>query len=203
MRAFVAITLPDVTRAALARACEAFVEAAPDRSGEKWVPEQNLHVTVEFIGNLEDDAVPGVVDCLAAACGRIRPFDLVVGDVVAKPGGSRPRMLWARFAEGVEPARTLAEAVRDALVEAVGLEAEKRAYTPHVTLVRFRLPRRVPADALDAANAVLDAVAPSCGGPGGPSPAIVSVRCVTLMSSRLGRLGPTYAEVASIPLGSD
>jgi RNA 2',3'-cyclic 3'-phosphodiesterase len=203
VRAFVAFTLPAVTRAALARACEALRETAPEWAGEKWVPEENLHVTLSFIGGLGEEAVPGVLDCLTAACAPLRPFDLTLGDIVTRPGGKHPRMLWARFAEGIEPARHVAEAVQAALLEAVALEPEKRQYTPHVTLARFRVPRRVPEPALDAANAVIDAVAPACGGPADVSPAIVSVPRVTLMSSRLSRYGPTYEEVASVPLGSD
>ncbi|HEY3318693.1 MAG TPA: RNA 2',3'-cyclic phosphodiesterase [Coriobacteriia bacterium] len=200
MRAFVAITLPDATRRSLAAASGAFRDAAPEWAGEKWVPEENLHVTVEFIGQLSDETVPAVMNALELACSPLRPFTLSVRDVVAKPGGSRPRMLWARFADGIEPARELASGISTALAEAIGLEPEKRPYTPHVTLVRFRVPRRVPEGAVAAANAVLDAIAPSCGTAGGPSPLFVSVRHVTLMSSRLSRRGPTYEEVASVPL---
>ncbi len=203
MRAFVAITLPDATRAALAAASAAFRDAAPEWAGEKWVPEQNLHVTLQFIGELADEAAPAALDALELACAPLRPFTLSVNDVVARPAGRRARMLWARFADGFEPARQLAAGVSDALAEAIGLEPEKRAYAPHVTLVRFRVPRRPPEHGIAAANAVLDSSAPSCGTSGGASPLFVSVRRVTLMSSRLSRSGPAYEEVASVPLGKD
>jgi 2'-5' RNA ligase len=201
VRAFVAITLPDATRAALFRACEAFREAAPEWAGEKWVPEPNMHITLQFIGQMEDTALPPVERALRAAAAPLRPFSLTLGDIVPKPGGKHSRMLWARIADGVEPSRELATRVAEQLADAIGFEPEKRPYTPHVTLVRFRVPRRVPEHAVDAANAVLDALAPSCGVFGGPSPSIVSVPRVTLMSSRLSRSGPTYEEVFSAPLG--
>lgn len=203
MRAFVAFTLPHETRAALKRATDAFLDVAPGWAGEKWVPPANLHVTVEFIGELSAEALPEAVEALTRACATLAPFTLSLGDIVPKPGGSHPRMLWARFFDGVEPARATASAVQEALVGSIGLEAEKRPFTPHVTLARLRVPRRVPADALAAANAVLDALAPACGVPAAPSATFVSVRHVTLMSSRLGRGAPMYEEVAAIPLGSD
>jgi 2'-5' RNA ligase len=203
MRAFVAITLPDATRAALASASAAFRDAAPEWAGEKWVPEENLHVTLEFIGQLADENVPTALNALELACTRLRPFTLSVRDVVAKPGGKHPRMLWARFADGIEPSRELYSRISAELAEAISLEPEKRPYTPHVTLVRFRVPRRVPDHALEASDAVLEAAAPACGGDSCPSPLFVSVRRVTLMSSRLSRSGPTYAEVASVPLRAE
>lgn len=200
MRAFVAITLPEATRTTLAAACAAFRDAASESVGEKWVPAENLHVTLEFIGKLDEEAVPEVLNALELACEPIGPFMLSVNDIVPKPGGSHPRMLWARFADGVEQSKRLEAGIADALSEAIGLEPERRPYTPHVTLVRFRVPRRAPAAALDAANAVLDAACPACGAASGPSPAFVSVRRVTLMASRLSRPAPVYSEVASVEL---
>lgn len=203
MRAFVAFTLPHETRATLKRATDALIDAAPDWAGEKWVPPSNLHVTVEFIGQLYEEAVPVTIEALERTCAALAPFTLSLGDIVPKPGGRHPRMLWARFFDGVEPARRTAEAVREALVDAIALEPDERTFTPHVTLARLRVPRRVPAEALAAANAVLDSAAPACGVPSGTSATFVSVRHVTLMSSRLGHGAPQYEEVAAIPLGSD
>lgn len=202
MRAFVAITLPQPTRAALYRACDAFRESAPDLAGEKWVPAENLHITLQFIGRLEDEAVPLVAEALAKACRPLRPFSLTIGDIAPKPGGRHSRMLWARAADGVEPSRELAAAAAEALTASIGFVPETRTYTPHVTLARFRVPRRAPEDALAAANLVLDALAPACG-PSGPAATVVSVPHVSLMSSRLSRSGPTYEEVLKVPLGSD
>ena len=200
MRAFVAIALPEATRAVLTSAAATFQACAPDWAREKWVPDENLHVTLQFIGDLPDEAVPATLDALHLACSPFSAFTLSVRDIVARPSGKRARMLWARFADGVEPARRLAAGLSTALADAIGLDPEPRPFTPHVTLVRFRVPRRPPDDALLAANAVLDRAAASCGA-SAPSPLFVSVTCATLMSSQLSRTGPTYEEVASVPLG--
>jgi 2'-5' RNA ligase len=109
-------------------------------------------------------------------------------------------MLWARVADGGDLAKALEADVQAALVPLLGLEPEDRPYTPHITLVRVRRPHAAPAEALDAANAVLDSLAPSCGA-GGTSPGVVSVRGVSVMSSRTLREGPVYQELAFVPLG--
>lgn len=203
MRAFVAVTLPESTRTALASACEAFKQATPDWAGEKWVPCENLHVTLRFIGPLEEETVPAVGEALAAACRRVQPFKLTLGDVAPAPGGRRARMLWARFAEGSHPAAAAADAIDTALAETIGLPSEPRPFTPHVTLARLRAPRKVPPDALGAANDFLRSLALSHDTADGASPAIVSVRHVTLMSSRLTSSGASYEEVLKVRLGSD
>lgn len=202
LRAFIAIALPTETRRALMRACEEFRAAEPRSTGEKWVAEQNLHATLRFIGPLEEDAVHALVAALKAACARHRPFALTLGDVVARPGGRRARMLWATFADGLDPSRRLADDVEQALLGVLDPEAREHAYRPHVTLCRFRKPHRPPDGALAAANAVVDAAAPPCG-IAGPSPGIVSVPGVSLVSSTLSPSGPVYRELAFIPLGGD
>lgn len=202
LRAFVAITLPAQTRRALARACEEFRLAAPGSAGERWVAEENLHATLRFIGALAEDDVDRVVAALTEACADHRPFSMTLGRVVARPGGRRARMLWATVADGVEPAQRLAADVEDALLGTLELVPEERAYRPHVTLCRFRKPHAPPAEALAAADAALDAAAPSCGAET-LSATVVSVPAVSLLSSTLTPSGPVYRELAGIPLGGD
>jgi 2'-5' RNA ligase len=202
LRAFVAITLTAETRRALARACEEYRAAAPGSAGERWVAEENLHATVRFIGALAEDDVDRVVAALVDTCVRDRPFPMTLGRIVAHPGGRRARMLWATVADGVDAAQRLAADVEAALLGTLELEPVERAFRPHVTLCRFRKPHGVPALALAAADASLDAAAPTCGAPV-RSATVVSVPGVSLLSSTLTPSGPVYRELARIPLGGD
>lgn len=203
MRTFIAIPLPPASRAAIAEARRVFVETAPDWAGEKWVANVNLHVTLEFLGDVPDGALDDVLAATAAACERHGPFALSLGAVAGKPSG-RARMLWVRTADGVEAARALQADLHHALAPLLGLEDDARGYTPHITLARLRRPRRVPPEALAAADAVLDSAAVSCGTAAGGTPAtIVSVTGVSVVSSRTLPAGPVYEELAFVPLATD
>lgn len=201
VRAFIALALPPATRAALVTACEAFVSVAPEWAEEKWVAEENLHVTVKFLGGIDEGAVDAVAASLQVVCAEHRPFAITLGDIVPRPGGSHTRMLWASVADGSEPARRLASSVDGAMSALLGIPVEERRYSPHITLVRVRRPHRAPADALSAGNRVLDSFSTSCGVEGHAA-GVVSVRGVSVMSSRTLRTGPVYEELAFVPLGN-
>ena len=99
------------------------------------------------------------------------------------PGGSRPaRVVWAGITDGAAEVRALAAALEAALAP-LGVEPERRAYTPHITLGRFRQPRRLPA--LDADREF----------------AHVAVDRLTLYSSTLTPQGAVHAVVRELSLG--
>ncbi len=195
LRAFVAIQLPAPVRAALVRTCGAFRDLAPTWRGDKWVTTENLHVTLKFLGALEEGRVAEAAAALEAACAAHPPFELVFDAVVAKPGGRRTTMLWATASEGDDAAVRLAGDIDTALSEALRIAPDERAFRPHVTLVRARRPHAATPEALAAANVVLAAA--------GPAETRMSVACTTLVSSRLGRHTPTYEELACASLLGD
>jgi RNA 2',3'-cyclic 3'-phosphodiesterase len=123
LRLFVGLALPPETKLRLS-----LISAGVP--GARWVDPGNYHVTLRFIGEV-DEGVAGDID---AALARIqgKRFDLVLSGV----GQFGDRMLWA----GVEkhPALLhLRDKVESALVR-VGLEPDARRYAPHVTLARLK-----------------------------------------------------------------
>ena len=132
VRAFFGLPLPEEHREALGRyiaSCEAI---APDL---RWVPAANLHLTVRFIGGIERDLVEGIADRLAGSL--MSAFDLALGDLGTFKRGRLVRVAWMGVSAGVEAAQGLAAQV-DAACVAGGLQAEKRAFQPHLTLARAR-----------------------------------------------------------------
>ena len=112
----------------------AALQAALPRQQGSWVHPEDLHVTLQFLGPVE----PAQQACIAEAAGAVRaePFDLEIDRL---DFWSRPRIVWAGVA-GVPPQL-------DALVETLGrnlarcgFQPEKRAYRPHVTLLRKTTP---------------------------------------------------------------
>ena len=123
LRLFVGFALPPETKLRLSL-------IATGVPGARWVDPGNYHVTLRFIGEVDE----GMAADIDAALARIeaKPFDLVLAGV----GQFGDRMLWA----GVEKSPALLhlrDKVESALVR-LGLEPETRRYAPHVTLARLR-----------------------------------------------------------------
>jgi 2'-5' RNA ligase len=152
-----------------------------------WVAEENLHVTVKFIGSTDETRVEAVLQALRASTATARAFEVTIRGLGAFPTPSRPRVLWA----GLEPAEPLAAlaAEVDRAVAALGVPPEARPFAAHVTLGRVRALRRNPrlADAL-ARPAELGAL---------------PVRGVSLMRSELSPRGARYTELATVLLAGD
>src|SRR3981189_2569799 len=101
--------------------------------GARWIDPENYHVTLRFIGDVDDVVAHEVASLL----GRVRrqPFELR-GEEGKSFGAGKPRAIVA----GLGPARALRElqGEHERLMQRVGLEPEGRKYTPHVTLARLR-----------------------------------------------------------------
>ena len=101
--------------------------------GARWIDVENYHLTLRFIGDVDDQTAREVASLL----GRVRrtPFELRF-DALSSFGGRRPRAVIATLAQTTALMELQAEHER--LMQRVGLEPEGRKYTPHVTLARLR-----------------------------------------------------------------
>ena len=101
--------------------------------GARWVDPENFHITLRFIGDVDDTLANDFADQLARINGQ--PFELAL-DGLGSFGGRSPRSLWA----GVAPSETLTGLQRshERAAVAVGLAPEQRNFKPHVTLARIR-----------------------------------------------------------------
>jgi 2'-5' RNA ligase len=101
--------------------------------GARWINPENYHLTLRFIGDVDDTVAHEVASLL----GRVKrgAFDLHL-DGLTSFGGRKPRAVVANVA----PAQALLEvqAEQERLMQRIGLEPEGRKYTPHVTLARLR-----------------------------------------------------------------
>lgn len=193
-RCFLAFDLPDEAIRRLADARRAFLEASGGWEQEKWVAPGLLHVTLKFIGPLEDASVDEAVLALLEACAPLPPAALELTGLRAVPSPRRANMLWATMRD-VDGSVGRVAGVVDALLAArFGVPVSERAFAPHVTLARARRPRRAGEDAIGAANSRLAPVQDRVGP--------MSVPSLTLYSSTLGREGPTYAALADIAVGT-
>jgi 2'-5' RNA ligase len=186
-RCFLALTLPDRVVRTLGAARDTFLASAPGWAGEKWVAAPLLHITVAFLGPLDERSLEVGVQGMRGAVAPVPAFDLRLGKVTAVPSLRRATMLWATLEDPEGALIGLRDGLLAAFPSAEG--GFDRPVRPHVTLVRTRRPRLVDRDALAEASALVS--------PGGKKPdGVVSVRSVTLFSSTLRPAGPEYREIA-------
>ena len=156
IRAFIAIELPDKVRAALGEVQERMRRA---RLGVKvsWVKVGNIHLTLQFLGYVPEDKIPGISTALGQVCAAHEAFDVPVGGVGAFPNVNRARVLWVGcgttqvgahcvrpigdtgLQQGARsaPLQELARAVQTAMQE-FGFEPEHREFAAHLTLGRIK-----------------------------------------------------------------
>lgn len=101
--------------------------------GVRWIDRENLHLTLQFIGEVDSGLYPKIVSALEEC--KVEPFDFDVRGGGYFGSGRNPRVLWA----GVDAHPELLElnrTVRRSLEPLVDLE--RRKYTPHISLARLR-----------------------------------------------------------------
>ena len=176
-RLFTAIDLPGETMAEL---------AALDRNlkGARWVPRDQLHLTLRFIG----DADENMFQRIRQALGMIRraPFHLTLRGTGHFPPGKDPRVLWV----GMEKNPALAELQENVErgVIAAGIPAEVRRFSPHITLARLRNGSPKEVDEWEQRHAAFREL-------------VVPVEEFHLYSSTLTRDGAIHRREATFPLG--
>ncbi len=180
MRLFIAVGIPGDIRRKLASA----QKRIGDGGGKiKWVEEENLHVTLKFLGEVEEGKVIGIKEALKSV--KHDPFRCEVKGFGAFPNEEHIKVLWA----GVEPGRAfmnLHEGIDNAL-EPFGFGKDMR-FHPHITLGRVRLVR----DRENLRSAVDGMKSQNFGGFG--------VSAFRLKKSTLTPQGPVYDDVAVFDL---
>ena len=154
----------------------------------KWVEPENLHVTLLFLGEVDERQVPGVCQIVAGVTANHPAFPMSVETVGCFPNPRRPRVLWVGIGEGAQPLCALHDALEIPLQD-LGYRREERRYTPHITLGRVKSDR--PTDRLAAE------LARQAGWKGGET----TVREVLVMSSELTPKGPIYTVLSRPRLG--
>jgi len=134
MRLFVALDIPETVRDSLTRLSRQLRETCPTA---RWVSIEGAHVTLKFIGETPAERVEQIRSALGGVPAT-GPIELRFAGLGFFPDARRPRAFWAGVEAGAE-LRALATSVETQL-EPLGLPRETRAFHPHITLARFKLP---------------------------------------------------------------
>jgi RNA 2',3'-cyclic 3'-phosphodiesterase len=184
LRLFLAINLPEAERRAMRDAVAPMRAAA---RGVSWVAEENLHLTLKFLGPQPATEVERLREALAPPVRRARACTLEIGGLGAFPNLRAPRVVWVGVAP--EPRLELLHHDVEIACADLGYDLDGRPFRPHITLGRVRDPLP-PAEAralADAARGVRYA---------GRSPA----RSLEIIASDRAPTGAHYTVMASLPM---
>jgi len=175
-RLFIAAALDDPAR----DACSAVAERlrATGWTG-RWIDPRTYHLTVAFLGSVEDERVAAVTEALAEAAERLAPLTIALDAIGAFPHAQRPRVAWVGPRAAVPAFGTLCGVVRSRLV-ALGYSFDPDA-EPHVTLAR--------ADGRTALPAIA------------PPRSRLHVEALTLYESFTASTGARHEALVAAPLG--
>jgi 2'-5' RNA ligase len=148
-------------------------------SGARWVPKDNLHLTLAFLGRVDDNKVNEIGEAIAGAVRDHVDFTVRLGELGAVPSLRRARVVWAGVVDPTNGTVGVADSGAGAM-GALGFPREKRSFSPHVTLARLKMPGPVQlGEELE--------------------PIVFSVERISLFESHLGRPNAVYSELATFP----
>ena len=186
LRTFIAVSIDKTIRDHAVALQESLGRSGAD---VKWVEPENLHVTLLFLGEVEDRALPAVCRVVSDVTAERAPFEMSVERAGCFPNPRRPRTLWVGVGDGLQELVALHDALEQPLLDLGCYRREERQYTPHLTL------GRVKGDS--GADQLASALARRADWQGGR----VRVGEVLVMSSELRPEGPTYTILGRGKLG--
>jgi 2'-5' RNA ligase len=187
MRLFLAVELGQQVRAAAVEAALAIQRRLDPDVHARWLPAEKMHLTVRFIGFVEDSRVRGVLQALQPPL-PIAPFDVELGTCGVFPRSGPPRVFWIGLSQGLTQLQQMHAEFNRRLLS-LGIAQDERSFTAHLTLARVKdAPREVSRATRDLVSATRVA------------PAHCRVGAATLFQSVLSPEGSTYARLLDVPL---
>ena len=182
MRSFLALEVPEP----VADYLRGVIEKLSKRTqGVRWVKKDGIHITLKFLGEIEEALAGKIHHALAPIGSRFAPFVVSLKELDAFPSRRRARVVIVQVQKGSEEMKAIFEEVEGGLTE-FDFEREERAFTPHITLGRMRTPAPFPDGDVPAIEAME-----------------FPVDALVLFKSTLTPAGALYSSIWKIKLGGD
>ena len=186
-RTFIGVDIGDAIRAS---ATALIKELAKTGAAVKWVTPESMHLTLLFLGEVDDRELHAVCKAVKEVAAGEPPFPLRVSGLGAFPTARRPKILWAGIVEGVEPLQRLNAALEERMLDLGCYRKEERGYSPHLTLGRVK----GDADSFTMAAEIPKRLAWEGGR--------FAVEEVLVYSSEMDRDGPVYTVIGRAALSA-
>jgi 2'-5' RNA ligase len=189
MRAFIAIELPQEIKDSLARLQQKLKLAGAD---VKWVEPKNIHLTLKFLGEIDEQAQNRIIVKLEEISCAAKKFVISLASCGAFPNTNSPRVIWQGIEQGDKEVSAIATAIETQL-ESIGIPKENREFSSHITLGRTRSSK----NRQELAQAISEFSLK-------PLKDKFPASKITLFKSILTPRGPIYETIREFPLsGSD
>jgi 2'-5' RNA ligase len=185
IRSFLAFELPLEIKKIVAQVSG---ELRQSSLNARWVKVDNIHLTVVFMGNMETRDIPAIAQGVKEVCQTFSPFDLSLRGIGCFPNRRNPRVLWLGLDGDMEPMADFRDALQGQLT-GFGIKEEKRKFKPHLTLGRFRKPKKMDFKEEQLLSKYEDI-----------SSSVCSLKELILFKSDLKQTGAVYTKLDAWPL---
>jgi 2'-5' RNA ligase len=187
IRSFIAIELPQELKLELGR-LQASLKV--DKPRIKWVNPEGMHLTLKFLGNVPIPKIDAIIQVTSESAKKVPPFQLEVGHLGAFPSLKRVQVVWVGLGGELDRIKQLHKLL-EAGLSRLGFTAEKRPFSPHLTLARVgneasAEERQRFGELIAAAGFEMDEV--------------ITVNSIALMRSQLTSKGAIYSKISSAGL---
>lgn len=185
IRAFIAVDLDDLV---IEKICNVVEILKPRITEIRWLRKENLHLTLKFLGNIAESQVEPIAAALRHPVGLFSPCTISAKGLGVFPDFRRPKILWVGLT-GDQLVQLAAE-IESALMP-LGFTPENRAFTPHLTIGRWREGSRPAKNLRQEIDSLNDFEFGAC-----------AIRQIVLFQSVLKPEGASYSELRTIQLGA-
>ena len=188
-RLFLAVEIPDEAKEEMAGLMDRLKPGVLELV--RWTPRENVHLTLQFMGDADSSLVPKIEEQIRAAAGNSSPILLALGETGVFPHPADPKIVWIGLTGEVRRLVQLQGRLEGAL-RTLGFTPERRPFSPHITLGRVK--RDItPKEAGDIGFGWRRVRLP-------PARAGVPVNEVVLYRSQLRQGGPIYEKLFGVRL---
>ncbi|MBI2560737.1 MAG: RNA 2',3'-cyclic phosphodiesterase [Planctomycetes bacterium] len=185
LRTFIAVEINEEIRKGLSDLITRLKTTGAD---VKWVAPENIHITLKFLGYIEDSQVVLVSQLIREATTSINSFTTVIKHLGAFPNVKRPRVIFVVAHEEGNNLATIYSRLNESLTK-LDIESESREFTPHLTVGRVKSLKN-----LTALTDLMDSLKESSFGQ-------QMVKGIVLMQSDLKPTGPVYKKLEEFKFG--
>jgi len=188
IRSFIAIELPQNVKNGLAKLISELEKT--EHPFVKWANPEGVHLTLKFLGNIPFKQVDEISKAIQEAAQGVLPSHLEVSGLGAFPNLKQPRVLWVGIKGEIDNLLSLQQNI-DSTLAPLGFVAEKRPFTPHLTLARLR-ERASPGERKSFGQLVMSTSFESSYS--------LDVETISLMRSQLTLEGAIYTRLFAVKL---
>lgn len=141
IRAFIAVEIDLQTKQKISNLVSSLEKSNAD---VKWITKEQMHLTLKFLGNVEQSKIQEISNVLKSIADNFKPFSISLSNIGGFPNLDHPRVIWVAINKNAGILKNIAEKI-DLELEKSGLKKDSREFKSHLTLGRVRSSKNMAA----------------------------------------------------------